>query len=124
MELGMLLYLNDSKFNEDHGPKGESTMSQEVSFKTAVCSDYEQLLYDCQNALEIWRRRRDEAARANLTGKQIGDELQKLQANYAKAYSALNRHDKHCELCQFVSRIGGRPFSTLPSEVPDKHHTH
>ncbi len=120
----MLLHLNDSKFSEDHGPKGESTMSQEVSFKTAVCSDYEQLLYDCQNALEMWRRRRDEAARANLTGKQIGDELQKLQANYAKAYSALNRHDKQCELCQFVSRIGGRPFSTLPSEVADKQHTH
>jgi hypothetical protein len=124
MELGMLLDLNDSEFSEDHGPKGESTMSQEVSFKTAVCSDYEQLLYDCQNALEIWRHRRDEAARANLTGKQIGDELQKLQANYAKAYSALNRHDKQCELCQFVSRIAGRPFSTLPSEVADKQHTH
>jgi hypothetical protein len=123
MELGMLFHVNDSRFSEDR-PKGESTMSQEVSFKTAFCSDYEQLLYDCQNALEIWRRRRDEAARANLTGKQIGDELQKLQANYAKAYSALNRHDKQCELCQFVFRIGGRPISTLPSEVADKQHTH
>jgi hypothetical protein len=99
-------------------------MSQGVSFKTAVCTEYEQLLHDCQNALEIWRRRRDEAARTNLTGKQIGDELQKLQANYAKAYSALNRHDKECELCRFVSRIGGRQFSTLHSEVADKQHTH
>ena len=99
-------------------------MSQEVSFKTAVCSDYEQLLYDCQNALELWRRRRDEAARANLSGKQIGDELQKLQAKYAKAYSALNRHDKECELCQFVCKIGGRHFQTVSSEVSEKQHTH
>ena len=99
-------------------------MSQEVSFKTAVCTDYDELLHDCQDALEIWRRRRNEAARDNLTGKQIGDELQKLQANYAKAYAALNRHDKECELCQFVSRIGGSHFSTLGKEIADKQHTH
>src|SRR4249920_3062347 len=106
------------------GPKGDGTMSQEVSFKTAVCTEYDELLHNCQDALEIWRRRRDEAARGNLTGKQIGDELQKLQANYAKAYAALNRHDKECELCQFVSRIGGGHFSTLSNEYADKQHTH
>jgi len=122
----MLLQVSDRKKSsaKPRAKGGESTMSQEVSFKTAVCTEYDELLHDCQHALEIWRRRRDEAARGNLTGKQIGDELQRLQANYAKTYSALNNHDKECELCQFVSRIGGRHFATLSSEIADKQHTH
>ena len=99
-------------------------MNHELSFKTAICTEYEQLLHECQNALEIWRRRREEVAEAHLTGKQIGYELQKLQANYAKAYSSLNRHDKECELCQFVSKIGERQFSHSSSRVSEKSHAH
>jgi hypothetical protein len=83
-------------------------MAQELSFRTAVCKEYEQLLQECQHALEIWRHRRDEATEAHLSGKEIGDELQRLQANYAKAYSILKKHDKECQLCQFVSKIAGR----------------
>jgi ligand-binding sensor protein len=97
-------------------------MSQEFSFKTAICTEYEQLLQKCQRTLEIWRGRREEAAAANLSGKAVGDELQRLQANYAKAYSALNKHDKQCELCRFVSKIGGREPARTSSRVLEKNH--
>lgn len=86
----------------------EKTMNQELSFKTAICTEYDRLLHECHRALEIWRRRREEAIEAHLSGKEIGDELQRLQANYAKSYSVLKRHGKECELCRFVSKFGGR----------------
>jgi hypothetical protein len=99
-------------------------MIQELSFKTAVCTKYEELLHECQRALEVWRRRREQVAETHLSGKEIGDELQKLQAHYAKAYSSLRRHDKQCELCQFVSRIGGRQIEASFREVSAKSHVH
>jgi hypothetical protein len=92
-------------------------MNYELSFKTAVCTEYAQLLHECQRVLERWRRRRDQVAEAHLTGKRIGDELQRLQANYAKAYSRLDRHHKECEHCRFVSKIGGRQLSTASSQL-------
>lgn len=99
-------------------------MIYELSFKTAVCTEYAQLLHECQGALERWRRRRDQVAEAHLTGNRIGDELQRLQANYAKAYSRLDRHHKQCERCRFVSKIGGRQFSSSSSHLLGKSNAH
>ncbi len=99
-------------------------MNHELSFKTGVCSEYERLLHECQDALEAWRRRRDDVAEEQLSGKEIGYELQKLQANYAKAYSTLHRHDKECELCQFVSKISEREYHSSSVSVSEKSHVH
>jgi hypothetical protein len=99
-------------------------MNYELSFKTAGCTEYAQLLHECQRVLERWRRRRDQVAEAHLTGKRIGDELQRLQANYAKAYSRLDRRHKECERCRFVSKIGGRQLPTASSHLLDKSNTH
>jgi len=90
-------------------------MDYELSFKTAVCTEYEQLLHECQRALETWRRRREQVAEARLTGKQIGDELQRLQANYARAYSSLHKHNKVCVRCRFVSKFAESESSTSSS---------
>jgi hypothetical protein len=97
-------------------------MSQQLSVKTAICTEYEQLLQKCQRTLEIWRGRREEAAAAHLSGKAVGDELQRLQANYAKAYSELNKHDKQCELCRFVSKISGHEPVSASSHLQEKSH--
>jgi hypothetical protein len=95
-------------------------MGRELSFKTAICTDYEQLLKDCLEKLDAWRQRREEVLESHEQGKKVGDELQRLQANYAKAYSQLERHEYECQLCQFVSKIGGRDFSGIASEVAER----
>jgi hypothetical protein len=74
----------------------------------------------CQDALERWRRRREEISAAGLSGKQIADELLRLQADYAKAYSRLEKHEDDCELCRFVSKIGGRDYAGISSAALDK----
>ncbi|HKM66928.1 MAG TPA: hypothetical protein VJX70_07165 [Candidatus Acidoferrum sp.] len=77
-------------------------MNNELEFRTAICSDYESLLKESQQALVTWRERSEEVSRFGLHGKQIGAELQKLQAEYARAYSRLEQHAKHCLICQFT----------------------
>jgi hypothetical protein len=118
--MGMLLNHDVEQLLASSG-KGE-TMNLQLSFKTAICAEYERLLHECQRSLENWRRRREEVGEAHLRGKEIGDELQRLQANYAKAYSKLNKHDKRCELCRFVSKISGREPVTTLSHPLDKNH--
>jgi hypothetical protein len=96
-------------------------MHQELSFKTAICPDYENLLFACQEALESWRNRREEVASTGFVSRKTSDELLRLQANYARAYARLEAHEEHCELCRFVSRIGGRNYSATSSAALDKH---
>jgi hypothetical protein len=77
----------------------------EVDIRTAICTRYEQLLQDCQVACDTWTARRNEIREAGLSGKQIDDELRKLQAKYARAYAMVRNHVHECETCQWVSRL-------------------
>jgi hypothetical protein len=95
-------------------------MSTEVPFKTAVCTDYEKLLVTCKNALDRWRKRREEVLAAGLSGDKVANELLRLQADYAKAYSRLERHEHECGLCQFVSKIGGRDYSSISTAALER----
>jgi hypothetical protein len=81
-------------------------------FKTAICTDYEKLLFACQRALEILAHRRQQIAAFGFAGKNIGDELLCLEAAYARAYAHLESHDENCRLCRFVSKLGHRNFSS------------
>jgi hypothetical protein len=81
-------------------------MSAELSFKTAVCTEYERLLIVCERALETWREHSEEITKLGSSNKEATDALLRLQANYAKAYSRLDKHKDNCELCRFVSEIG------------------
>jgi predicted secreted protein len=91
----------------------EEHMSAEFSFETAVCTDYETLLLACQKALEAWRKRREEITGLESSSKEKADELLRLQADYAKGYSRLKKHQDTCELCRFVSEIGRRNFASI-----------
>jgi hypothetical protein len=84
-----------------------------AEFKTAVCTDYESLLVACQIALKAWRERREEIARLGPRRKEEGEQLLRLQADYAKKYSRLKRHQDTCETCCFVSKIGKQNFSSI-----------
>ena len=82
--------------------EGEGETMDELTIDSAICSDYEALLKESQRALVNWRERSEEVSRFGLQGKSIGDELQKLQADYATAYHRLEQHGKSCILCQFT----------------------
>jgi hypothetical protein len=82
--------------------EGEGENMDELTIDAAICSDYEELLKESQRGLVAWRARSEEVSRFGLQGKSIGDELQKLQADYATAYHRLEQHGKTCILCQFT----------------------
>jgi hypothetical protein len=82
------------------------------SFRTAICTDYETLLFACQNALENL-----DGLRKHIDSSPDGDtsdELLRLEAAYARAYAHLESHDEHCQLCRFVSKLAHRNFSSSP----------
>ena len=80
-------------------------MNNQLSVETAICTEHERLHVECQKALEIWNEHRAEICRARLIGKEAGDELLRLQAKYARAYTTLQNHTHHCPQCQLASKI-------------------
>jgi len=72
-----------------------------IALETAVCAQYEILLKECEAALEAWDERREQIAESHLSGKEVGDDLLRQQADYAKAYTALRKHMSKCWICQF-----------------------
>jgi hypothetical protein len=95
-------------------------MSAELSYKTAVCTEYERLLLLCQKSLESWRNQREEFIRFGLRGKKVADELLRLQTHYARAYSRLLLHEVNCEICRVVSKISGRNNTSILNAISDK----
>jgi len=93
------------KVHQPHG-KGE-TMNKEPSVKMALCGEYQRLLEECQCNLETWNERRTEIANSRVIKREEGDELLRLQANFARAYALLQHHSRECELCELVSQLEG-----------------
>lgn len=83
-------------------------MNKPLCIKTTVCGEYQKLLEESQGALEIWNEHRAEICESGLIGKEAGDQLLRLQANFARAYAVLQHHSQDCLLCRLVSRIEGR----------------
>jgi hypothetical protein len=79
-------------------------MNNTIPFSTAVCAEYEMLLNECRAALEAWEDRRKEVSRPQLDGKEIGNELLRLQADFARAYTMLREHGSNCEICQLLQK--------------------
>ena len=80
-------------------------MREQLPAETIVCSEYQRLLEACVSAREIWKKHRAEIYRYRLVGKETGDELLRLQANYARAYYVLRHHTQQCLRCRSVLRI-------------------
>jgi hypothetical protein len=79
-------------------------MKNELSFKTAVCGAYERLLEKSHAKYEVWESRRKKVSQAHANTLESGDELLRLQADYAKAYNDLCTHVRTCKICQFFSK--------------------
>ena len=83
-------------------------MNNQLSVETAVCTDHQMLLAECQRALEIWNEQRAKFCQFRFIRTEAGDELLRLQAKYARAYTVLQNHERSCSLCRLASRMGGR----------------
>jgi len=79
-------------------------MNSTFAYKTAICTQYEILLGESEAALEAWDERREQIAQSHSSGKEVGDEMLSVQADYAKAYTALRKHVSNCAICQFFLR--------------------
>ena len=80
-------------------------MSKLLSVQTTVCDEYQRLLEESQSALALWDEHRAEVCQSRLIGKEAGDELLRLQAKFARAYTVLQNHMHNCLRCHLVSRM-------------------
>jgi hypothetical protein len=83
-------------------------MRRQFSIETAACAEQQRLCDECQKALEVWNDRRAEFCQSLLSRKEAGDELLRLQAKYARAYTVLRSHARNCAICQLASRMEGQ----------------
>jgi len=83
-------------------------MNNQFSVEGAGCREHQLLLGECQRTLEIWNRQRAEFCQFRFAQREAGDELLRLQANFARASNVLANHERSCSLCQRASRIEGR----------------
>jgi hypothetical protein len=83
-------------------------MSKLLAVQTTVCDEYQRLLEESQSALALWDEHRAEVCQSRLIGKEAGDELLRLQANFARAYTVLQNHVHNCLRCHLLSRVEGR----------------
>ena len=93
-----------------------------MSVETAVCTVYERLQEECQNALNIWNEGRSQIYESGRIGKESDDKLLQLQAKYAKASWVMRNHQQTCELCQLISTFGERHSEEDSRSYPDHRH--
>jgi len=77
------------------------------------------LLAESQRTLEIWNEHRAEFCQFRFIGGEAGDELLRLQAKYARAYTVLLNHERDCSLCQLASRMEGRDSENSSDTLSD-----
>ena len=94
-------------------------MSKQQFVRTAICNRYQTLLEECESALAIWSKHRAEVLQSRLVGKEAGDELLRLQAKYAHAYTMLQNHALNCSFCQLISRLEGRGSENSSDALAD-----
>jgi hypothetical protein len=94
-------------------------MSKQQFVRTAICNKYQSLLEECERALAIWSEHRAEVLHSHLVGKEAGDELLRLQAKYARAYTVVQNHALNCSFCQLISRLEGRGSENSSDALAD-----
>lgn len=87
------------------------TMSHQQYVKSGICEDYQKLLDECGKALMTWDEYRARVTQSGPAGKEEGKEIFRLQAKYARAYAALQKHLQDCVLCRLSARFDGSQSS-------------
>jgi hypothetical protein len=94
-------------------------MNNQFSVETAVCTEHQTLLAECQKTLEVWNEHRAEFCQFRFIEREAGDELLRLQAKYVQAYTVLQNHERHCSLCQLASRMKGHDSENSSDTLSD-----
>jgi hypothetical protein len=89
-------------------------MNNQFSVETAVCTEHQTLLRECQKALEIWNEHRAEFCQFRFKGREAGDELLRLQAKYARAYTIFQNHERNCQLASRMEQRDSENNSAAP----------
>jgi hypothetical protein len=92
-------------------------MSTAVAPRIGVCPEYQSLLHSCQEALAVWQQRRTHAERHSAAGQRIRAQLQHLQDAYTRTHAQLESHEKLCQTCQYIAKVGGLDFESLSSAL-------
>ena len=74
-------------------------MTKQLSTTVMVCSEYQRLLEASARARAAWSNLRCEVCWTELIPKKTVDELLRLQAKYARAYTLLQKHVHSCGRC-------------------------
>jgi len=80
-------------------------MREQTLARGILCKEYQTLLEEAARASKLWDQRCSEICRLHLVAKETGDELLRLQANFARAYALLQKHMHTCFRCRIVSKI-------------------
>jgi len=80
-------------------------METRLSFKTAVCTEYECLLLLSKAAFDGFRAKHEKLSTAERKSPQGESELRRLREEYENAYARLVRHFDTCETCQSMSEL-------------------
>lgn len=84
------------------------TEFDEPLLKASFCTEHDLLLARYQHALEAWAKRREEAWRMGLRGKERSGELMRLQGEFARSYAALHKHSRECSFCRIDKGLSSR----------------
>jgi hypothetical protein len=71
-----------------------------IVLNIVVCTEYENLLFSCKDALDNFGTRRQELGQYGQNNQEAMMTLVRLRAVYQTAYSRLIHHFDACELCQ------------------------
>jgi hypothetical protein len=95
---------------------------EDLPIKPAMCTEYEELLRRSYIALIDWSNGRDAIRRSGLRGREADNALRNLQARFAKAYAALERHGHQCDVCRIASLINSSYASSLAASGQPLYH--
>jgi hypothetical protein len=79
-------------------------MTKQLPAAGVVCGEFQKLLQESTVAKEAWNKLRAEICRAELIPKKTVDELLRLQAKYARAYTLLQKHVHSCGRCELLPK--------------------
>ena len=95
-------------------------MKTNLSFKTAVCAEYECLLLLSKAAFDDFRVKHTQLTPLERSCGEGASTLRGLREDYEAAYSRLVHHFDSCETCQSVSEFSTRPQTRDSSVIPFK----
>jgi len=95
-------------------------MATVLGSRIAVCPEYQRLLHSCQKALAAWQQRQTLAQRGPIPDRGAR-EVRQLQREYAGAYALLESHERYCQTCQYISKVGGLDFESMSNALNHRH---